>query len=132
MKTALNIGELARRAGVRVDTVRYYERSGLLPEAPRTGSGYRLYDEEAVSLLRFIRNAKQLGFTLTEVAELLELRRSKDRRRVSRLAQDKLRDTESRIAHLVRLRDVLKELVQRCAAGHDLTPCPILEALEDG
>src|ERR1041384_5413921 len=95
----LTIGEVARRAGVGVETVRFYERQGLLAEPPRRGSGYRQYDQEAVAVLRFIRRAKELGFTLREIKGLLALRldASATRAEVRKQAEAKLADIEARI-----------------------------------
>ena len=106
---SLTIGAVAKRVGVAIDTIRYYEREGLLPEPQRRASGYRSYDEGAIAQLRFIRRAKDLGFTLEEIRELLAL--SADRQRgvkaVKRRAQQRLAAIEQRIVELQRVRDGL-------------------------
>lgn len=126
---AMKIGEVAQRAGVNIDTVRYYERAGLLPAPARRPSGYRAYDFGAVRRLRFIRRAKTLGFTLTEIDELLSLSSRRDVRAVKRAAQAKLAMVEARLAELARIRDALAELVEHCPGHGRAEDCPILNAL---
>ena len=128
----LTIGDVARRAGVGVETVRFYERQGLLAEPQRRTSGYRQYDEEAVAVLRFIRRAKELGFTLKEIKGLLELRldATASRAEVRRQARAKVADIEAKIADLQRMRDVLQSLIRKCHGDGTTTGCPILGALE--
>src|SRR5690242_15027629 len=128
----LTIGDVARRAGVGVETVRFYERQGLLEEPQRRASGYRQYDDEAVAVLRFIRRAKELGFTLKEIKGLLALRldASATRAEVREQAKAKVADIEARIADLQRMRDVLQTLIRKCHGNGAATGCPILEALQ--
>jgi MerR family copper efflux transcriptional regulator len=130
-QTALTIGALAKRAGVAIDTIRYYEREGLLPEPTRRPSGYRSYGEGTVAQLRFIRRAKNLGFTLEEIRDLLAL--SADRQRgvkaVKQRAQRRLVDIEARIAELQRVRAGLAELIEACPGHGAPEQCPILRAL---
>lgn len=131
--SALTIGAVAKRVGVAIDTIRYYEREGLLPEPQRRASGYRSYGEGTVAQLRFIRRAKELGFTLDEIRELLAL--SNDRQKgvtaVKQRAQQRLQAIELRIAELQRVRDGLAQLVESCP-GHGMPEaCPILRALND-
>jgi MerR family copper efflux transcriptional regulator len=126
---SMGIGTLARRAGVRIDTVRYYERSGLLPPKLRLASGYRRYGATELARLRFIRRAQALGFTLREVEELLALSRHRDVARVKRSAQMKLTDVERRIADLQRVRAGLRNLVAACPGSGRAEDCPILKAL---
>jgi Cu(I)-responsive transcriptional regulator len=128
---SIGIGALARRAGVGIDTVRYYERSGLLSPKARLASGYRRYGPGEVSRLRFIRRAQALGFTLKEVRELLALSRRRDVARVKRAAQEKLADVERRVADLERMRDGLLSLVAACPGHGRAEDCPILKALGD-
>ena len=130
--TFLTIGEVARQAGIGVETVRFYERQGLLEEPQRRASGYRQFDPEAVAVLRFIRRAKELGFTLKEIKGLLALRRdaSATRAEVRQQAKAKVTDIEARIADLQRMRDVLLKLVKKCHGDGAATGCPILEALQ--
>lgn len=127
----LTIGAVAKRAGVAIDTIRYYEREGLLPEPTRRPSGYRSYGEGTVAQLRFIRRAKTLGFTLEEIRELLAL--SADRQRgvkaVRQRAQRRLAEIEARIAELERVRAGLAELVEACPGHGAPEACPILRAL---
>jgi DNA-binding transcriptional MerR regulator len=134
MKTALGtdsigIGTLAKRAGVGIDTVRYYERNGLLAPRTRLASGYRRYGELEVSRLRFIRRAQALGFTLKEVRALLSLSAQRDVARVKRAAQAKLEDVEHRIAALERIRQGLSSLIGACPGHGRAADCPILQAL---
>lgn len=126
-----SISQLARRAGVPIDTVRYYERSGLIAEPPRRPSGYRQYPEATVGRLRFIRRAKALGFTLEEIAGLLALSGKRNVAAVKRSAQQKLADVETRIAELSRIRDGLAQLVESCPGHGRAEQCPILAALNE-
>jgi MerR family transcriptional regulator, copper efflux regulator len=126
---ALGIGQLAKRGGVRVDTVRYYERNGLLTARSRLASGYRRYSEIEVARLRFIRRAQALGFTLKEIKELLALSAQRDVGRVKRSAQAKVKDVQARIAALQRVRDGLETLVAACPGHGRAADCPILRAL---
>jgi len=128
----LTIGEVARQAGVGVETVRFYERQGLLEEPERRASGYRQFDQEAVAVLKFIRRAKELGFTLKEIKSLLTLRldASATRTEVREQAKAKVADIEAKIADLQRMRDVLTKLVKKCHGDGAATGCPILEALQ--
>jgi len=129
--TALTIGTVAKRVGVNIDTIRYYEREGLLPEPQRRASGYRSYGEAAIVQLRFIRRAKTLGFTLDEIRELLAL--SHDRqlgvKAVKQRAKARLAAIEQRIAELQRVRDGLAQLVASCPGHGAPEQCPILRAL---
>lgn len=128
---AMKIGELAQRSQVGIDTVRYYERQGLLPEPRRQASGYRNYAGEDVSRLRFVRRAKALGFTLQEIRDLLELssRSHDDMAGMKSAATTKLADIERKIIELQRIRDGLSELVASCPGHGSLDQCPILDAL---
>lgn len=127
----MRIGELARTAGVGIDTVRFYEKAGLLPAAQRNPSGYRRYDDTSVARLRFIRNAKELGFTLSEIVDLLSLRERGQRARVLQKAREKLRTVEARLRDLTRLRRQLVRLVHECEHGDPSAPCPILESFHE-
>lgn len=129
---ALGISQLAKRGGVGIDTVRYYERNGLLSPRARLPSGYRRYGALELARLRFIRRAQRLGFTLKEVKELLALSAQRDVGRVKRTAQLKLSDVESRIAALERVRDGLAKLIEACPGQGRAADCPILRALTDG
>ena len=128
----VKIGELARCAGVNVQTVRYYERRGLLDEPRRRDSGYREYPLAAVARLRFIRRAQELGFTLAEIGDLLTLRLDPDTTSadVKGKAEEKVREIEEKILDLKRMRDALLHLAGRCRGGQGPTgDCPLLDAL---
>jgi DNA-binding transcriptional MerR regulator len=126
---SIGIGALAKRAGVGIDTVRYYERAGLLAPRARLASGYRQYGELELARLRFIRRAQALGFTLKEVRQLLALSAQRDVARVKRSAQAKLADVEQRIAALEKIRKGLSTLIAACPGHGRAADCPILKAL---
>jgi MerR family copper efflux transcriptional regulator len=128
---SIGISQLARRAGVGIDTVRYYERNGLLAPRTRLASGYRRYGPHELARLRFIRRAQQLGFTLSEIRELLRLSADRNVAKVKRTAQEKLADIERRIASLQRVRDGLATLIAACPGHGRAADCPILRALGD-
>ena len=127
----MQIGELAERAGVNVQTVRYYERRDLLPEPDRKASGYRVYEEEDLLRLRFILRAKDLGFTLSEIGELLDLRvdphSTADDVRVR--AQEKMADVDAKIRDLRQIRRVLGQLVETCEAHGAPEDCALMHAI---
>ena len=126
---SIGIGTLAKRAGVSIDTVRYYEKSGLLAPESRLASGYRRYSDEQVSRLRFIRRAQELGFTLKDIRELLGISKQRDVAKVKRAAEKKLADVEARLVALTRMRDGLATLVATCPGRGRAADCPILKAL---
>jgi MerR family transcriptional regulator, copper efflux regulator len=130
----LKIGEVARQTGVSVEAIRYYERLGLIGEAPRTRSGYRRFAPGVLRRLRFIQRAQRLGFSLEQIRELLELRSSPraSAADVRRLAQAKLAQVESKLADLERIRQALLDVSCACSGRGAVSDCPILEALEDG
>jgi len=125
------IGEAAEQAGVNVQTLRYYERRGLLPKPPRRTSGYREFPDDAVRVVRFIKRAQDLGFSLDEVEELLRLRRQsgRNRSRIRAVAERRMRQIERKIAELERMKRALDTLVHACHEGTALE-CPIIEALD--
>ncbi|MGH7948711.1 MAG: MerR family transcriptional regulator [Candidatus Binataceae bacterium] len=124
------ITQAARIAGVNPQTLRYYERRGLVRPIGRRDSGYREYTDSAVRLVRFVKRAQELGFSLDEVAELLKLRQTRAARPAVRaVAERRLADLDDRIADLTRMRDALETLVKSCHAGSD-PRCPIIEALD--
>jgi MerR family copper efflux transcriptional regulator len=125
----LSIGKLARLAEVGIDTVRYYERNGLLAPESRLASGYRRYGELELSRLRFIRRAQRLGFTLKEIGALLNLSARRNVAQVKRAAQTKLEDVDARIADLQRVRAGLALLIEACPGHGQASECPILKAL---
>lgn len=127
----LNIGAAAKAAGVTVDTVRYYERSGLLPLATRTASGYRTYSRVDVDRLRFVRQAKALGFTLDDIAELLRLQDGGgDRAEVRATARARVDDLDRKICELTLIRDALTALERRCQGRGSVAGCPIIEGVQ--
>jgi Hg(II)-responsive transcriptional regulator len=129
----MKIGQVATQAGVNIDTLRYYERRGLLAEPERRPSGYRVYPEETVSLIRFIKRAQDLGFTLKEIEELISLRGGDGKRRseVRALAEAKMQDIDQKLARLQAMRSALFGLIEHCACRRGRPACPILEALND-
>ena len=131
-RETVTIGQLARKAQVHVETVRYYARRGLLPEPPRRWSGYRQYSPEDMVRLRFIKQAQRLGFSLKEIAELLSLRVGPDTscHDVKKRTEAKIADIEANILTLEQMRKGLKKLVASCRGRGSTSVCPILEALE--
>ena len=127
----LSIGQLAKKAGVAIDTVRYYERNDLLELAGRMASGYRRYGEQQLKQLRFIRRAKTLGFTLGDIRDLLALSEERSVAKVRQAAAAKLADIEARIAELERIRRGLHALVEACPGHGRAEACPILNALQE-
>lgn len=128
-KSSDTIGALARAAGVGVETVRYYQRRGLLQEPPRPPGEIRRYGDEDLKRLRFIRSAQAAGFTLNEIGELLELSMSDDRPRARALAQARVASLDAKIEELREARDALVALATACA-NRRKGPCPILSAFE--
>lgn len=128
----LTIGAVARATGVGVETVRFYERKGLLPEPPRAPSGYRQYPQDTVDRLRFIRRAQRLGFSLQEISELLELRVDEVAAcgAVEARARRKLDEVEGKIAELRSIEAALGRLVSACQAREPTSDCPIMEEFE--
>ena len=128
--TRLTIGRLARAAGVGIDTVRFYERAGLMPAPARTASGYRTYARSDADRLTFIRRAKALGFSLDEIGELLRLSQGKGGRAgVKALAERRLRDLEGRIRELTVMRHTLARYARACSGHGPVEGCPIVEAV---
>ena len=129
---SLTIGQLAKGAGVGVETVRFYERQGLLAEPDRRPSGYRQYDEGVIDRLRFIRRAKELGFTLNEIKELLSLRLDPETTcaGVKQRAETKIADIEEKMRSLRRMKKALVKLTESCGGRGPVDECPILEALD--
>jgi len=127
--STMTIGRLAKQAGVNIDTIRYYERNGLIPEPVRRASGYREYEAADVKRLRFILRAKDLGFSLAEIRELLSLSADRDVRGVKRRAEEHLDQVVHKIKELQRVRRGLKTLIEACPGHGDLERCPIVAAL---
>jgi len=127
----LFIGAVARRAGIGVETVRFYERQGLIGEPPRTAARYRQYPENVVARLRFIKRAKALGFSLREIDELLALRLDPraDQADVKGRATAKITEIDAKVGDLQRMKRALAGLVRACSGRGAARDCPILEAL---
>lgn len=130
MTTLMNIGDAAKAAGVSAKMIRHYEQTGLLPQAARSDSGYRLYGEREVSVLRFIRQSRRLGFSMPQIAELIgqwgDAARSS--RQVKAIAQRHLEDLQQKLQEIVQMKSALEQLVAVCA-GDDHADCAILDNL---
>lgn len=132
-RETLRTGEVAAQAGVNVQTLRYYERRGLLRQPERRASGYREYLPDAVQLVRFIKRAQELGFTLTEIEDLLLLRDNQKAscREVRAAAQAKIKDIDQKLQALRSMKRALRVLVNSCTSEASARYCPILEALDN-
>ena len=130
----LTIGKLAKQVGIGIETVRFYERQGLIDPPPRTDSNYRIYPEDEVARLKFIKRAKALGFTLNEIKELLFMRHNPDATKadIKNRTLAKIKDIEKKINDLARIKAGLEHLVSSCDGHGSLDDCPILEAMETG
>ena len=128
----LTIGQLARKARVNLETIRFYERRGLLDKPPRNESGHRQYSEEAVRRTEFIKRSKNLGFSLKEILEILSLRVEPGRTcaDIKTRAEAKIADIEQRIADLNQMREALSKLADQCSVRGQIGICPIIEALD--
>ena len=131
--SGMKIGEAAREAGVNLDTLRYYERRGLLPEPPRRPSGYRVFDDGTVRRVRFIKRAQELGFTLNEIRDLMELRLAPEAscRDVRDKAAAKIASIAAKIQQLRSMREALEGLTAACSGRGSVEECPILASLAD-
>lgn len=129
----MTIGALGEATGVGAETIRYYERIGLLPEPARTAAGYRLYEPEHIRRLNFIRRGRELGLSLDAVRELLSLASDRLRScaRVDRLVQEHIHDLDHKIAGLQQLRGALQSLADSCRGGGKIADCRILEAMQE-
>lgn len=127
----LSIGQLAKQAKVNLETIRYYERRGLLPEPPRNKSGHRRYSIEAVKRTDFIKRCQALGFSLNEIEEILELRITTGSTCADMQSRvlDKLSDVDKKIEELTRIRDALSRMLKKCTGKGPIGNCPILEEL---
>lgn len=130
--TMLTIGQVAEHTGMTVETLRFYEKQGLIDTPQRSESGYRQYPTETLKRLRFIQRAKQVGFTLKDIAELLDLRREPGAScsDIKIRATKKIEDVDRKIDDLTRIRDALARMVIKCKGSGSLNVCPILEELE--
>ena len=125
---AMKIGEIAKRSGTGIETIRYYEREGLLQEPERRPSGYRQYEESTVDRLEYIRRAKELGFTLAEIRELLELSFSAHQGcdHIRQLAETKMMDIEKKIRNLHKMRRSLANMLAKCRKKKSADDCPLV------
>jgi MerR family mercuric resistance operon transcriptional regulator len=128
----LTIGKLARKARVNVETIRYYERRGLIAKPERPHSGYRQYPQETIKRIEFIKHAKELGFSLREISELLSLRLdpSTPCSEIKGRAEAKIENIEEKIRSLQNMKEALVEVTRACSGRGLITECPILEALD--
>ena len=128
----LTIGQLAKKANVNVQTVRFYERRGLMPEPPRRQSGYRQYSSDDLARIQFIKHAQEVGFTLKEISELLSLRVDPDTScgEVKKRAMDKISEIEEKIRALQKMKKALSRLATTCRGEGPTSECPILEELQ--
>ena len=125
----LTIGAFAKAAGVNVETIRFYQRKGLLPEPDKPYGGIRRYGEADVTRVRFVKSAQRLGFSLDEVAELLRLEDGTHCKEASTLAEHKLKDVREKLADLTRLEAALSGLLRSCRATKGNVSCPLIAAL---
>ena len=128
----LTIGVFAKAAGVNVETIRFYQRKGLLPEPDKPYGSIRRYGEADVTRVRFVKSAQRLGFSLDEIAELLRLEDGTHCEEASGLAEHKLKDVREKMADLARMEAVLSELVCACHARKGNVSCPLIASLQDG
>jgi Cu(I)-responsive transcriptional regulator len=128
----MNIGEASKASGVSAKMIRHYESVGLFPEAHRTDSGYRQYSEKEVSTLRFIRQSRDLGFSIEQIRELLGLWQNRRRpsRQVKALAEAHLKELDEKLQELQTMKATLEHLVH-CCSGDDRPDCPIIDNLSD-
>ena len=131
MSKLITIGKVATQTGCKIETIRYYEIEGLLPAPSRSSGGHRLYSEQLIERLIFIRRARELGFSILEIKQLHSIVDGDlvSCERVKRIADQHLEEIESKIADLTRMRSILAELSQRCS-GEDIPECPIISALQ--
>ncbi len=129
---ALTIGKVAQLTGIGIETVRFYEREGLIPKPPRRESGYRQYPEETIDRIRFIRRAKELGFSLKEIMELLSLHIDPKATcgDIRKRAEAKIADIDARIQSLRKMKKALSKLTTACRGKDPISKCPILNTLK--
>lgn len=128
----LTIGQLAKETGTHVETIRYYERQGLIAEPPRRASGYREFPPEYVERIRFIKRAQALGFTLREISELLALADGNPAcKDIRKFTEEKIKVIETRIHDLARIKEVLQDLVKQCMSKKKISGCPIIKSLSN-
>lgn len=126
----LTIGRLARQAGVGIETIRYYQTRGLLPVPPASGS-YRQYPATLIARIHFIKRAQELGFSLDEIGELLQLDEQTDRKTIRQLASTKIEQIQHKLNDLARMQNTLQKLVANCSHAPARQPCPIIASLSN-
>jgi MerR family mercuric resistance operon transcriptional regulator len=131
-ESGFTIGRLARAADVGIETIRYYQRRNLLPTPVPTGNSFRTYPLQLVNRIRFIKRAQDLGFTLDQIATLLQLEDGSDRNAIRKVATDRLSQIRHKLADLQRMENVLSHLVHQCESADGTRHCPIVAALGDG
>ena len=131
---SMTIGKVAKGAAIGVETVRFYEREGLIEKPPRRDSGYRVYPADSVDRVRFIKRARELGFSLKEIQDLMALRIAPGATcvQIRKRAEAKIADIEDKISSLQRMKQALRKLTAACGGKGSVSACPILDALEDG
>ena len=129
----MSIGDLSKISGVGIETIRYYERMGLLKPIARKSSGYRIFNKDSYRTLRFLKHAQKLGFSLSEIKDLLRLRANKESRckDVKTRAEKHLKNVEARIERLESIRHVLSQLIQQCRSRKTNDSCPVLDCFEE-
>ncbi|MDQ0339062.1 MerR family mercuric resistance operon transcriptional regulator [Caldalkalibacillus uzonensis] len=129
---SLTIGQVAKRSNVNLETVRYYERLGLIKEPPRTEAGYRMFPADVVDKIKFIKRAQELGFTLSEIKKLIRIAENEEHftaHEVHQFAKQKLDDLEAKIRDLEKMKSVLQDLSERCSGKGPICDCPIIQSL---
>ena len=128
--TGLTTSELAKQGGINLESIRFYEKQGLLPKPPRTTSGYRIFQPDSVRRVRFIKRAQGLGFSLREIKELLALRSDSSCAHVRERADAKMNDIEQKIRDLQRMKKSLSGLLVKCPGRGPSSECPIMDCLQ--
>ena len=131
MQQGLTIGRLAKAAGVHVETIRYYQRIGLIPEPQKPQGGHRRYSPSVMERITFIRRAQQLGFSLEEVKKLLGYSEGRNRKEVRQIAENKYEMLGARVDQLNEMRRKLKRLIDLARSAKGSGPCPIIESLQE-
>ena len=128
----MKIGELAKNTGVSVQTIRYYEKQGILPKAPRTESGYRTYDKEVIDIILFIKHAQDLGFTLAKIKRLLKIKSSKNLSgsSVKEFLEQEIDEINKKLTALNIMKRSLSQLNQSCSGDMPVCECPILKSIQ--
>ena len=130
--TQLNIGQVAKQTGLTVEAIRFYEKKGLIDNPQRSESGYRQYPQETIKRVRFIQRAKDVGFTLSDIAELLDLRQEPGSSctDIKLRATDKIEEVDLKIQELQKIRNALARMIMKCSGRGAISECPILEELD--